>query len=210
MMEEPGRLRSIGLQSQIWLKRLSTHACNPTVEKREALITLVPRRPCRQRSWRLTDIVRNYPLLAPSECSHKNRFWNAKKRIPTWSFQGRISFNSQLSKHLQASVLYKPCLCPHRWLSIHELSGLWSSFPLSIWLLNSEMRYDLNNFLRTVWLMSFVLLLSLALQGVTPRIGSTSLLILVSPSWQSKTTMGAWSTRWSAFIPCVPRRTAFT
>lgn len=30
--------------------------------------------------------------------------------------------------------------------------------------------------------MSFVLFLSLALQGVTPRIGSTSLLFLVSPS----------------------------
>ena len=44
------------------------------------------------------------------------------------------------------------------------------------------MRYDLNNFLRTAWLMSFVLLLSLALQGVTPRISSTFLLISVSPS----------------------------
>ena len=184
------------MQSNFRKKRSSYHSSSQETLEAEVLET----------DWHSKKLS----SAGSSECSHKNRFWNAKKRIPTWSFQGRISFNSQLSKHLQASVLYKPSLCPHRWLSIHELSGLWSSFPLSIWLLNSEMRYDLNNFLRTVWLMSFVLLLSLALQGVTPRIGSTSLLILVSPSWQSKTTMGAWSTRWSAFISCVPRRTVFT
>ena len=207
MVEEPGRLRSIGLQSQIWLKRLSTHACNPTLEKREALITLVPRRPCRQRSWRLTDIVRNYPLLASSECSHKNRFWNAKKRIPTWSFQGRISFNSQLSKHLQASVLYKPSLCPHRWLSIHELSGLWSSFPLLIWLLRDEIRSE------QLSEDSVVDELCAASESSSPRSYSQDRLdfftFLSFTLWQSKTTMGAWSTRWSAFISCVPR-TVFT
>ena len=34
--EEPGRLQSIGLQSQTRLKRLSMHARNPTLEKRKA------------------------------------------------------------------------------------------------------------------------------------------------------------------------------